>query len=206
MGERKSASERSTMLKKMLIVIVVSTLALAMVFRPTESNDAKTPVIPEDQTLIPKMSSMSFYNSSTGVTITPKAEPIDHIEVFTTRDFQNFTANTEDGVSIPLFLKFVSPKNTSSTTISINTDSEDALNCYISLGPNKGFIRLNDFINYSTKGSILLERDKIIQLNVTIKMPSTTVTNVSPHLIPFNMYGIESSVPFKVTFGGNLLV
>lgn len=177
-----------------------------MVFKPTESNEVKAPVIPEDQTLIPKMSSMSFYYSSTGETITPKAEPIDHIEVFTTTDFQYFTVNTEDGVTIPLFLKFVSPTNTPSTTITINTYSENALNCYISLGPNKGFIRFNDYICYSIKGSILLEQDKIIQLNVTIKMPSKMSTKVPDHSIPFNVYGIESLVPFKITFRGNLLV
>lgn len=184
----------------------ICALSLVIFFDQTKSNAIEVPVIPKDQTYIPKMSSMTFYNSTTGETISPKAEPIDHIEVFTTSDFQNFTANTEKGVTIPLFFKFVSPINTPSTTIAINTDSENALNCYISLGPNKGFIRLNDYISYSTKGSVILDQDKIIQIDVTIKMPSKMITNVPDHSIPFNMYGIESSVPFKVTFGGNLLV
>lgn len=129
----------------------------------------------------------------------------DHIEVYTTPDFQNFTSSAGKSISIPLFFKYVSSNSSAtSTTIIIDPESPSALCCFVSLGPNKGSIRINDYITYDHHGSVLLKKDEVVKIIMTINIPKGLWTYERPRQIPFNLYGVDNIVPIYLSFRGEL--
>jgi hypothetical protein len=137
----------------------------------------------------------------TGQIILTPPMPSDHIDVYTTPRFQNFTYVAGSSITIPLTFEYVSSSN-SNTSIIIDPGNV-GLNTQFSLGPGKGFITLTDYITYSSKGTIMLKNNTSVQISLTISMPKGLWPYAnSPRQAFFDLYGIDSNWPIVMHFTG----
>jgi len=194
------------MVEKKHIAIISILFGIAFVLYSTyalQTVKPKLPFIPNDKLLYSSTDyGINAVDTETNQTIIRKAFD-GHIEVYTTSEYQDFKAKAGGSISIPLYFKFISSSKPS-TIIIIDPNSETALNCYVSLGPNKGSIRVNDYIDYNPKGTIVLKNDTIVQITMTIKIPNGLWPYDRPRLIPFNLYGIDNTDPIELMFRGEI--
>ena len=189
-------------MKKIVIITVLLGLLMTISFTFYSQNKIdQTPIIPENLSYVPIIAGGATIDS-TNQTL-PLFISDSHIDVYTTAAFQNFTYKTGNLVSIPIYFKFISSTK-NSTIITIDPQSPYTLNCYVSLGPNKGRILINDYINYSSKGALLLKNGTLVQITMTINMPKGLWPYNRPLKVPLDLYGIDSEVPVIMRFKGEL--
>jgi hypothetical protein len=179
-----------------VVTLLVST-TVAGVFFQQLNQDA--PYIPQNLEFNLKYAGgITIVDMATNQTII-SIVPDDHIDVYTTHHFQSYTYKAGDNVTIPLYLKFISSTK-NSTTIVIDPKNPMSLHCYVSFGPNKGGIMINDYLDYTPEGVIKLQRDELVKVTLTMEMPKGLWPYDWQRQVPFNLYGVDGDVPMVLRF------
>ncbi len=176
-----------------VIFLLVSITALGTYFqKPRIENDPQGPYIPKNlQPFAPATGGVVAINFATNQTESVPQPPIDYIDIYTTKDYQNFVYKAGTNMTIPLYLKLISHTK-SITNVTINPHNPFTLFCSQSLGFNKGEICLNDYMKYDYNGTLELRNGTSTKIMLTISIPSGMWPYPETTHIPFNLLGVDS--------------
>lgn len=172
-----------------IVLSLIAVLGVALANIPTlgafsysfiqqQNNLIASTSLPKSINYDPKSPSVNFM----GIDGTPAS---DHIDVYTTPQFQNCTYTAGNSITIPLTFEYVSPNN-SNTTIHIDSALAHAY-----------------YICYSSNGTIILNNNEPVQISVTINYPKGLWPHTdNPRKDTFNLYAIDSFWPIVAHFTG----
>jgi hypothetical protein len=179
-------------------LLVSTTVAGALLQQPHRD----TPYIPANLVYVPISGGISVVNLETNQTI-PGVVSNDHIDVYTTAQYQNFKYIAGENVSIPLYFKFISDTK-NSTIITIDPNDPMTLHVEQSLGPGKGGIMLNDYFHYTPEVVFKLQNGEMMKVTLNIYVPKGLWTYDYPSIIPFNLVGLDSNAFIVTRFSGEI--
>jgi hypothetical protein len=178
-----------------VIVILLSVTALgASSQKPVLENDPQGPYIPKNLPPYEPVygdGGVVVINMTTNQPISTSQKPIDYIDIYTTKDLQNFVYKAGTNLTIPLYFKLISQTEVTAS-VTIDPHSPFTLRVTQSLGFNKGEILLNDYMHYNYNGTLDLKNGTLTKVLLTISIPSGLWPYTETTHIPFNLLGIDS--------------
>jgi len=188
----------------MACLVLLAVVSVAAYTRYTDdlankitTNGYMGPYIPINlQPFSPANGGVSVINLSTNQTESSPQKPVDYIDIYTTKDYQNFVYKAGTNLTIPLYLKLISHTK-STANVTIDPHNPFTVFCSQSLGFNKGEICLNDYMKYDYNGTLELTNGTLAKVMLTISIPSGLWPYPETTHIPFNLLGVDS-VDFHV--------
>jgi len=162
-----------------LIAFSLIIVAVYVQIASKELKEASTPVLTDIHIKDPKTAlkyGIRGYIEITSETGTPKSVTI--------------TRGKETNITILLHFVSHAPDFTE-TEVVIDPNREEGYTVELSLGPDKGTIKLNDYVSYDPSGRILLKANQTLPVIMTITVP----VNFPSISMPLRAVGITADVP-----------